>query len=97
MRTSYLIKQVGEQLIKLLLNKNKDYGDSATQGEAIFASEMNKDKMTAKQFGLCCRIDDKLYRIRNKGITDKTEDSAWDLAGYFILLLITLKQQKNDV
>ena len=97
MRTSYLIKQVGEQLIKLLLNKNKDYGDSATQGEAIFASEMNKDKMTAKQFGLCCRIDDKLYRIRNKGITDKTEDSVWDLAGYFILLLITFKQQKNNV
>tara|TARA_R100001244_G_scaffold132272_1_gene107840 strand:- start:1456 stop:1749 length:294 start_codon:yes stop_codon:yes gene_type:complete len=97
MRTSYLIKQISEQLTKLLLNKNKDYGDSATQGEAIFASKMNKDKMTAKQFGLCCRIDDKLYRIKNKGITDKTEDSLWDLAGYFILLLTTLKQQKNNV
>ena len=96
-RTDYLIKQVSEQLTKLLLEKNKAYGDSATQGEAMFATEENKQKLTAKQFGICCRIDDKLYRIKNKGIYDKTEDSIWDLAGYFILLIIALKQNKNSV
>ena len=92
MKTSYLIEQVSEQLTKLLLEKNKAYGDSATQGDAIFAIEENKKELTAKQFGICCRIDDKLYRIKNKGIYDKTEDSIWDLAGYFILLIIALKQ-----
>ena len=96
-RTDYLIKQVSEQLTKLLLEKNKAYGDSATQGDTIFATEENKQKLTAKQFGICCRIDDKLYRIKNKGIYDKTEDSIWDLAGYFILLIIALKQNKNSV
>jgi len=97
MRTSYLIKEIGTKVIELLLSKNDDYGDSATQGEAIFATEMNMKNMNPKQFGLCCRIDDKLHRIQNSGITSNTEDSVWDLAGYFILLLITLKQQKNDV
>ena len=95
MRTSYAIKQKGQQVINLLLSKNEDYGDSATEGEAIFATDKNKDSMTAKEFGLCCRIDDKLHRIKNSGVTDNTEDSIWDLAGYFILLLIALGKRKK--
>ena len=43
MKTSYLIEQVSEQLTKLLLEKNKAYGDSATQGDTIFATEENKE------------------------------------------------------
>ena len=95
MRTSYAIKQKGQQVINLLLSKNEDYGDSATEGEAIFATDKNKESMTAKEFGLCCRIDDKLHRIKNSGVTDNTEDSIWDLAGYFILLLIALGKRKK--
>ena len=95
-KTSYLITQVGEQLTKLLLEKNKAYGDSATQGDTIFATEENKEKLNAKQFGICCRIDDKLHRIKNGGITEKTGDSVWDLAGYFILLLISLNFTNYD-
>ena len=95
MRTSYAIKQKGQQVINLLLSKNEDYGDSATEGEAIFATDKNKDSMTAKEFVLCCRIDDKLHRIKNSGVTDNTEDSIWDLAGYFILLLIALGKRKK--
>ena len=95
MRTSYAIKQKGQQVINLLLSKNEDYGDSATEGESIFATDKNKDSMTAKEFGLCCRIDDKLHRIKNSGVTDNTEDSIWDLAGYFILLLIALGKRKK--
>ena len=94
-KTSYLIKQVGEQLTNLLLEKNQAYGDSATQGDAIFATEQNKKTLTAKQFGICCRIDDKIYRLKNKGIYDKTEDSLQDLAGYLMLLMIALKQNKS--
>ena len=95
MRTSYAIKQKGQQVINLLLSKNEDYGDSATEGEAIFATDKNKESMTAKEFGLCCRIDDKLHRIKNSGVTDNTEDSIWDLAGYFILLLIALSKREK--
>ena len=97
MRTSYAIKQIGTQVIDLLLSKNEDYGDSATEGEAIFATDKNKESMTAKEFGLCCRIDDKLHRIKNSGITDNTEDSVWDLAGYFILLLIALRKKDRPM
>ena len=96
MKTSYLINQVVTKLGQILQSKNDDYGDSATQGESIFATDKNKDSMTAKQFGICCRIDDKLYRIKNGGITEKTGDSIWDLAGYFILLLISLNYTNYD-
>ena len=95
MKTSYLIKQVGEKLTNLLLEKNEAYGASATQGEAIFATEQNKQTLTAKQFGICCRIDDKIYRLKNKGIYDKTEDSLQDLTGYLMLLIIALEQNKS--
>ena len=95
MRTSYAIKSIGEKVINLLLSKNEDYGDSATEGESIFATDINKNNMTAKEFGLCCRIDDKLHRIKNSGVINKTEDSVWDLAGYFILLLIALNKRKS--
>ena len=95
MHTTYLIKQINEQLVQLLLDKNQDYGDSATQGEPIFATDINKEQLNTKQFALCCRIDDKLHRIKNSGITDKTIDSVWDLAGYFTLLLVSFKQEEN--
>ena len=88
--TLWKIKKVGEQVVDLLSTKNQDYGDSATQGEPIFATKVNMETMNPKQFGLCCRIDDKLHRIQNNGITIKTLDSIWDLCGYFILLLISL-------
>lgn len=42
--------------------------------------------------GLCARIDDKLSRIKMKGITDKTEDTISDLIGYLILLKVQLKK-----
>ena len=96
MKTSYAINTVGTKLIEILQAKNDDYGDSATQGESIFASEKNQKSMTPKQFGICCRIDDKLHRIKNGGITEKTGDSIWDLAGYLILLLISLNYTNYD-
>ena len=95
MKTSYAINKIGTQVIELLQKKNSDYGDSATEGDSIFATDKNKDSMSAKEFGLCCRIDDKLHRIKNSGITSETEDSVWDLAGYFILLLIVLMKRKQ--
>ena len=39
---------------------------------------------------LCSRIDDKLMRIKNRGIYDATEDTVKDLIGYLMLLLMAI-------
>lgn len=87
------IKEVGDYVVNLLLEKNKAYGDSALNPANIFAKGSAVDN-------LCCRIDDKLMRIKNKGIDDKTEDTLVDLIGYFILLKIAIennsKSQSNE-
>ena len=73
----------------LLIQKNRDYGDSATNPSNVFSSGSPVDS-------LCARIDDKLMRIQNKGINDKTEDTVSDLIGYLILLKVALHKEKND-
>lgn len=68
----------------LLLRKNASYGDSALKPANVFA------KGSAVE-NLCSRIDDKLMRIKNKGINVNTTDTIDDLIGYLILLNIALK------
>ena len=63
----------------LLKEKNKAYGDSALNPAGIFS------KLDATE-SLCARIDDKIMRIKNKGINDETEDTVNDLIGYLLLL-----------
>lgn len=87
MDTREKIERVGAEIISLLVSKNKDYGDSATNPVNIFS-----DGDAVKS--LCARIDDKISRIKQKGIYDKTEDSVKDLTGYLILLIIALKDQE---
>jgi len=74
------------ELIKnMLLTKNQAYGDSAFKEGTMFPI----DPILAIQ----ARINDKINRIKNKGITSDTEDSLVDLIGYFILLKIALKKK----
>ena len=86
MKTEDLIKEVGREVVMLLLEKNKAYGDTANKPPKIFS------KLSAKE-GILARIDDKLSRIKNKGLNDKTEDTLFDLAGYLILLIIAKNEQ----
>ena len=86
MQTAELIKQVSQEVTDLLLEKNAAYGDSALNPVGIFSRGNAVDS-------LCARIDDKLMRIKSKGITDATEDTVQDLIGYLILLKIALRQQ----
>jgi hypothetical protein len=72
----------------LLLEKNEAYGDSALEPSNIFA------KGSAVE-NICCRIDDKLMRIKNKGINDSTEDTIQDLIGYLILLKIAVEDERT--
>ena len=87
MDTREKFERVSAEIISLLVSKNKDYGDSATNPVNIFS-----DGDAVKS--LCARIDDKISRIKQKGIYDKTEDSVKDLTGYLILLIIALKDQE---
>ena len=77
--TAEQIVEVSNSVRDLLLEKNTAYGDSALSPSNIFASGSAVDN-------IACRIDDKLMRIKNKGINDSTEDTVQDLIGYLILL-----------
>ena len=82
------IKDVSRRVYEMLSQKNEAYGDSALKPINIFS----KGDATAS---LCARIDDKLARIKNRGLSDETEDTLFDLCGYLILLIIA-KENKND-
>ena len=85
MKTEYLIKKIGKEVIDLLLEKNKAYGDTANDPPKIFS------KLSAKE-GILARIDDKLSRIKQVGINDQTEDTMLDLIGYLILYRVQVKK-----
>lgn len=82
------ITEVVSQLQELLITKNKAYGNSALEPINIFSKNDSVDS-------LCARIDDKLSRIKNKGLSDETEDTLFDLAGYLILLIIARDNEQN--
>jgi hypothetical protein len=90
MNTRELIIDKCEKLKDLLLEKNKSYGDSALIPANIFSH------LTAVE-AIKIRIDDKLKRIENKGISDETEDTVMDLAGYLILLMIAKDNESNYI
>jgi len=72
----------------MLISKNKAYGSSALEPLNIFSKGKPSDS-------LCARIDDKLARIKNVGISDKTEDTVFDLIGYLILLMISIEENEE--
>jgi hypothetical protein len=77
------ITEMSNSVRDLLLSKNRAYGDSALSPVAIFG---NSDAIVS----LTARIDDKLMRIKNRGINSDTEDTISDLIGYLILLKIAI-------
>ena len=85
--TKELIINTSTDVMNLLLEKNAAYGDSALNPVGIFSRGNAVDS-------LCARIDDKLMRIKSKGITPDTEDTVQDLIGYLILLKIATNQKQ---
>tara|TARA_R110000868_G_scaffold650_3_gene4726 strand:+ start:8005 stop:8400 length:396 start_codon:yes stop_codon:yes gene_type:complete len=75
-----------ESVTALLLSKNRAYGDSALAPANIFAGGSAVEN-------LCSRIDDKLMRIKNRGINEKTLDTIDDLIGYLTLLKIAINDE----
>ena len=89
-KTADLIKDEARKIVMLLIEKNKAYGDTANNPPKIFS------KLDAVE-GLCARIDDKLSRIKMRGITDATEDTVSDLIGYLLLLKVQIRKNQKDL
>lgn len=91
MTTKQKIEKFTKEITDLLIEKNKAYGDSATNPKIrVFSKHL---KLTD---GLRSRIDDKLNRISNIGFDSKfNEDTLKDLIGYLILLYIAENENKD--
>ena len=87
--TEKLIGEVVKEVYNLLVEKNRAYGDTANNPPNIFS------KLSAKE-GILARLDDKLSRVQNKGLTDQTEDTVLDIMGYLILYKVQLKKEKRE-
>lgn len=71
------------KIIKMLLEKNIAYGNSALEPIQIFAKTPPGDQIDV-------RIDDKLNRIKN-GSSYAGDNDMLDLVGYIVLKLINQK------
>lgn len=94
-KTEDYIKEVARDVVLLLLEKNKNYGDTANNPLHIFS------KLNARE-GLCARIDDKLSRIKTLGINKcsdiaSSEDTIKDLIGYLILLKVQIEKENDKI
>ena len=79
------LDKVAKQITDLLKSKNKAYGNTALNSSNVFS------KLDATE-AICARLDDKLARIKNKGINDKTEDTVDDIIGYLLLLKMSMEK-----
>ena len=80
------LDKVTESITQLLKEKNNAYGNTALSPLGIFS------KLGAAE-AIKARIDDKLARIANRGLNDDTEDTARDLVGYLLLLLMAIERK----
>ena len=80
---------VAESITDLLKEKNAAYGNTALEPVNIFSKLGPIEAIKA-------RLDDKLSRIANKGLNDNTEDTARDLVGYLLLLLMAIDNESEN-
>ena len=76
------VEEVLDSIEKMLIEKNRKYGNSALDPLGVFS------QLSAKE-GLLIRIDDKLKRIKNGSLEKDDEDVVNDLIGYLVLLKIS--------
>lgn len=77
------IRSECDRIKELLVQKNTDYNNSLHTPPLLF----DMDPAT----GIKARINDKLNRIKQVGLNDKTEDTVDDLIGYLVHLQIANK------
>ncbi len=79
------LEKVTEKIVNLLKEKNAAYGNTALNPANVFS------KLDSTE-AICARLDDKLSRIKNRGINDKTEDTIDDIIGYLLLLKMSMEK-----
>jgi len=85
-KTEDSIKRVMSSIEKMLIEKNRAYGDSALDPVRVFSKQDNIEQ-------LYVRIDDKLSRVK-RGHEYPGDDTIFDLVGYLVLLMIA--KERND-
>jgi len=80
------VTDITDAINRLLIAKNKAYGDSALNPIRIFSTADPIEQLRI-------RMDDKLSRIA-RGHNYADEDVIDDLIGYLIMYKIAVKQQK---
>ena len=73
---------------KLLIHKNEKYGDSALNPLAIFTDGDARNNLGA-------RMEDKLMRLKEVGMTAEAIDTLYDLQGYITLMIIAIERHEN--
>ena len=86
--TENSITQVMLGIEKMLIEKNRAYGDSALEPVRIFSKAQTIEQ-------LYVRIDDKLSRVEG-GHEYPGDDTIKDLIGYLVLLLIAKERDANE-
>ena len=81
------VKEVCEDIHKMLIEKNKSYGNSALDPIRCFSK---LDPIETIKI----RIDDKLSRLM-RGSEFGSDDSIKDLMGYLVLLRIAQKRKEK--
>lgn len=84
--TEWRITEECNELRDLLVSKNRKYGDSALDLGVFNISPV---------IAIKARIQDKLNRLKNDN-KDEDEDIVLDLLGYFILLRIAIKEEREN-
>lgn len=82
------IERVCEATKRLLIKKNREYGNSALEPIGVFG-----DGNAVVSLG--ARMDDKLMRLKSLGIGSQTIDTLFDLHGYITLLIIAIERSSN--
>lgn len=75
------IERVCNEIQRILLDKNAQYGNSALEPMRIFSKASAEEQ-------LLVRLDDKLSRIAKGDMALESEDVVLDLIGYLILLKV---------
>ena len=83
------LDRITNEITDLLKEKNAAYGNTALNPAKIFSKLGPVEAIKA-------RLDDKLSRIAIKGLNDDTEDTAKDLIGYLLLLLMAIENESKD-
>lgn len=82
--TELAISNECQRIARLLIEKNRAYGNSALEPCRIFSKSDNVEQLKV-------RIDDKLSRVM-KGKDFQDENNLDDLMGYMVLLSIAQKE-----